>query len=136
MKRASWSLRLCLAMLAAGAISPAKASIVLGSPSCIEYRSALADPARKLESTSYQSWLLGYLSGLARGSELIAREFDKERFHGEYNVLLGESGERLAATTQEYCQRHPDKKLHEAAMVVFEQLLNVRASELLDSPAP
>lgn len=124
--------KLVVAMVLAGAAVPAGASIVLGSPSCIEYRSAVADPARKLESSSYKSWLLGYLSGLARGSELIAKEFDKERFHGEYNVLLGESGERIAATTLDYCQSHPDKKLHEAAMVAFEQLLNMRASELLE----
>lgn len=123
--------RLLLALVLAGAL-PARAATVLGSPVCIDYHSAYADPERQVEKTAYQSWLLGYLSGLAKGSEMLAQDTGKERFPGEYNVLNDIRPEQLAQWADAYCQHNPDRKLLDASLKIFERLLDSQVDELSD----
>ncbi|MBI2381914.1 MAG: hypothetical protein HYV16_14265 [Gammaproteobacteria bacterium] len=114
---------------------PAAASTVLGSPSCLDYHSAYADKSRELEAATYQAWLLGYLSGLARGSEMLAQAYEKEKFPGEYNVLNDARKDELFRLVDDFCRSHPDRKLHEAALRLFLERLDRQVDEL-SSPAP
>lgn len=115
-----------LALLLTPAL-PAAASTVLGSPVCIDYHSAYTDPERKTEALSYQSWLLGFLSGLTKGAEMLAQDGGKERFPGEFDVLAEGQAARLTQLADRYCQQYPDKKLHSAAILIFQNLLDEHA---------
>lgn len=120
----------CLVLLAG--LVPAEAATVLGSPRCIDYHSAYVAPERKIELASYQSWLLGYLSGLSKGSELVAQELGKERFPGEYNVLNDAEPDALFRQADDWCRQNPDRKLLDAGLRLFEKRLNEQVDELSD----
>lgn len=99
-------------MLAVGVLAvadPALAVIVQGSPTCSQWMKDRQDQPPGWSALANESWLIGYLSGLAVGAktEFWDRGTDKPDPDGVYKWM------------DEYCRANPLKYLDEGAARLF-----------------
>lgn len=86
----------------------AHATTIIGARPCGSWTNARTDPSAAISNVANEDWLLGYISGLAMGSQL--------------DVLRGSDYVSLYQWVDNYCRAHPRADLGDAGQALFASL--------------